>query len=345
MTRHHLAVVVNRSSGKLKKFQISNVFKPIAVDFIELHCDFLTLIRLSLCWMTLTRSKLQMAVEPVFTTNTIQSCRIVDHAHHNCSMPTYSANQGDDEDEGAGEVTQDDDKDEVGEGAGEVTRPRGIAWWQLNLYVPPPSCCCPAPPLIIHPGTKSPCCPAPAPSSPSLLLSSTAGAPITIRKVFDPRWRWRWRRRRRGRMRRRRWWRRKSRSRLCSSRPIAIRKVFDPKWRCTSKLQPGPLSIGSLLPLISSDQTRIKLLTIRIRLPPSSDVIVSPPRGGLELSPVSKNLSKIPQRSQVSPLNHGSDPSFPPKCSICPNIPQNVTQSLSKPADTFVNFETAAIIY
>ena len=48
-------------------------------------------------------------------------------------MPTYSANQGDDEDEGAGEVTQDDDEDEVGEGAGEVTRPRGIAWWQLNL--------------------------------------------------------------------------------------------------------------------------------------------------------------------------------------------------------------------
>ena len=168
-----------------------------------------------------------MAVEPVFTTNIVQSCRIGDHADHNCSMPTYSANQGDDEDEGAGEVTQDDDEDEVGEGAGEVTRPRGIAWWQLNLYVPPPSCCCPAPPLIIHPGTKSPCCPAPAPpSSPSFLLSSTAGAPITIRKVFDPRRRWR-RRRRRGRMRRRR--RRKSRSRLCSSRPIAIRKVFDPK--------------------------------------------------------------------------------------------------------------------
>ena len=78
-------------------------------------------------------------------------------------MPTYSANQGDDEDEGAGEVTQDDDEDEVGEGAGEVTRPRGIAWWQLNLYVPPPSCCCPAPPLIIHPGTKSPSCAAPLP--------------------------------------------------------------------------------------------------------------------------------------------------------------------------------------
>ena len=51
-------------------------------------------------------------------------------------MPTYSANQGDDEDEvgdDAGEVTQDDDEDEVGEGAGEVTRPRGIAWWQLSL--------------------------------------------------------------------------------------------------------------------------------------------------------------------------------------------------------------------
>ena len=74
-------------------------------------------------------------------------------------MPTYSANQGDDEDEGAGEVTQDDDEDEVGEGAGEVTRPRGIAWWQLNLYVPPSLLLLPGSSINNSPGNQKPLLP------------------------------------------------------------------------------------------------------------------------------------------------------------------------------------------
>ena len=83
-------------------------------------------------------------------------------------MPTYSANQGDDEDEGAGEVTQDDDEDEVGEGAGEVTRPRGIAWWQLNLYVPPSLLLLPGSSINNSPGNQKPLLPC---SSPPFLPS------------------------------------------------------------------------------------------------------------------------------------------------------------------------------